>query len=136
MLEAAYSQAVKDYVKAKKDTEAAAVEAEWMTFANGTTSATGTSVDLLALVDTKAHTVSGEWKKDKKSLAGAAPGNKSARLPLQYEPGEEYDLEVKCKRGAGGDSLCVGLVAGGRQVLTALMCRPRSAFGAAWTWLI
>ncbi len=127
-LEAAYSQAVKDYVKAKKDAEAAAVETEWMTFANGTTIAPGTSVDLLALVDTKAHTVSGEWKKDKKLLVGAASGNKQAKLQLRYEPGEEYDLEVKCKRGAGADCLCFGLVAGGRQVLSAFDLSPELGF--------
>ena len=72
------------------------------------------SVDLLALVDTKAHTLAGEWKKDGKALVGTA-ADKWSVLQLPYEPGEEYDLELTCRRVKGDDCLTFGLVAGGRQ---------------------
>src|SRR5262249_19835934 len=39
-------------------------------------------------------------------------------------PGEEYDVEVKCKRTAGNETFGVGLVAGGRQVLAAIDSWP------------
>ncbi len=111
-LEAVYAQAVKDYVKAKKDDEAAAVEKEWKAFIK---TAAGT-LDLLAPVDPKAHGVDGEWKKDGKVLVGVV-GNFQAHVQLPYEPGEEYDLELTGRRVKGVDGVGVGLVAGGRPVL-------------------
>jgi hypothetical protein len=93
-LEAAYAEAVKDYTKAKKDVEAAAVEEAWKAFKDAG------KVDLLAIVDPKVHALSGDWKKDGATLVGTSV-DKSARLQLPYEPGEEYDIEVKCKRVTG-----------------------------------
>jgi hypothetical protein len=55
-------------------------------------------------------------------------GNKPPRLQLPYEPGEEYDVEVSCKRVAGADSFNVGIVAGGRRVLAALDGWPTDGF--------
>jgi len=113
-LEAAYAEAVKEYTKAKKDELATAVEKEWKAFSSKSNAG---AIDLLARVDPKTHAVAGDWKLDGKMLVVAADDNVLARLQLPYEPGEEYDLEVKCKRTAGTDSFNVGLVAGGQQVL-------------------
>lgn len=124
-LETAYAEAVKAYTKAKKDDEAAAVEALWKEFA----AQTG-SINLLDLVNPKTHAVAGEWKKDGKVLVGAN-GNNRSRLQLPYEPGEEYDLEVKCKRTVGRESFGVGLVAGGRQVLAMTDAWPDHGFRSA-----
>lgn len=108
-LEAAYAEAVKAYTKAKKDDEAAAIEAAWKELKEGG------AIDLLALVDPKEHGVAGDWKKDGTALVGTAT-NRDARLRLPYEPGEEYDFELTGRRLKGGDDcLCLGLVAGGRQ---------------------
>src|SRR5579883_680888 len=109
-LETAYAEAVKAYTKAKKDDEAAAVEAAWKEFKEGS------AVDLLALVDPKKHAVIGDWKKDGKVLAGTT----RARLQLPYEPSEEYDLEVSCRRLEGEDCFGLGLVADGRQFLAVI----------------
>jgi hypothetical protein len=108
-LEAAYAQAVKDYVKGNQDVEAAATEAAWKAFVKAS------AIDLLAFVDPKAHAVAGEWKMDGKTLTGGG-----ARIQLPYEPGEEYDLEVSCRRVSGNDGFCVGLVAGGRPVIAVI----------------
>ena len=105
-LEAAHTEAVKEYVRAKKDDEAVAVEAAWKTFVKER------ALDLLALVDPKVHAAAGKWKKEGKALFG----ENSAQLQLPYEPGEEYDLEVTCRRLAGNNAINVGLVVGGRQV--------------------
>ncbi|MCE9565513.1 MAG: hypothetical protein K8U57_26120 [Planctomycetes bacterium] len=119
-LEGAYSLAVKEYTKAKKDDKATAIEEEWQLFLRGN------SIDLLALTNPKAHTVSGEWKKDGKNLISTG-GKKSDRIQLQYEPGEEYDLELTCRRLTGKEGFCIGAVAGGRQVLIVVDGWP--AFG-------
>jgi hypothetical protein len=115
-LDAAYAEAVKAYTKAKKDDLAAAVEKEWK--GGGTAGAGATTkekaIDLLALVNVKEHAVRGEWKMSGKALV-IANGTKNATLHLPYEPGEEYDVEVKCRR-EGYDGFGLGLVAGGRQV--------------------
>ena len=121
-LDAAYSEAVKQYTKARKDPEAAAVEAEWKSFGTRTN-----SVDLLALVDTKVHAVLGDWKRDGESLVGVS-GEKQARLQLPYEPGEEYDVAVRCKRVAGDDCFCLGLVVGGHQVLAQFDSLPGQGY--------
>lgn len=110
-LETAYAEAVKAYTKARNDERATAVDQEWKDF-----SAKANGLDLLALADPKAHPVSGEWKKEKTALVGVSDAQKRGLIQLPYEPGEEYDLEVKCKRLSGGQYLTVGLVAGGRQV--------------------
>ena len=112
-LEAAYTQAVKDYVKGKKDDEAAAIEKEWKELAGGLT------LDLLPLVDLKTHAVSGEWKWSGKVLIGAST-EKQGRLQLPYEPSEEYDIEVGLRRVVGKDGFSVGLALGDRQVLAML----------------
>lgn len=110
-LEATYTEAVKEYTKDSKDSEAAAVEAELNYFL-----AKINPVNLLALIDPKKHTLVGEWKMHGASLVGSGTGKRPS-LQLPYEPGEEYDLEVTCKRLGGDDHFCVGLVAGNRQVL-------------------
>lgn len=107
-LEAAYAEAVKAYIRAKKDDEAAAVEKEQQAFATR-----ANTVNLLALVDPKAH-VFGEWKKDGRSFV--AGGEKGFRVQFPYEPGEEYDVELTVRRVAGDEGVGVALVAGGRQV--------------------
>jgi hypothetical protein len=119
-LDAAYAEAVKAYTKAKKDDEAASVEAAWKVFKEGN------GIDLLALVDPKTHTVAGECKKDGTALIVAAVDKREGVLRLPYEPGEEYDLELTCRRLKGDDCICLGLVAGGRQVCAMI---------DAWPWL-
>jgi hypothetical protein len=122
-MDAAYAEAVKAYTRAKKDDEAAAVEEAWKAFG-----VTGPGIDLLALADPKEHAVVGEWKRDgKAALVGVAAG-KQARLQFPYEPGEEYDLEVKCKRLRGDDNFSAGLVVGGRQVLAVLDVLPQDGY--------
>jgi hypothetical protein len=114
-MDAAYAEAVKEYTKADKSDEAASVETARKAFASK--GAGPEPIDLLALVDTKAHAVAGEWKMDGKVLViGSKPGT-MARLQLPYEPPEEYDLEVRCKRTGGEECFGAGLVAGGSQVL-------------------
>jgi hypothetical protein len=121
-MDAAYAEAVKAYTKAKKDDEAASVEEAWKVFKEGS------AIDLLALVDPKEHAVSGEWKKEGTALVGTATnkGGREARLRLPYEPGEEYDFELTCRRLTGDDCICLGLVAGGRQT---------AAMVDGWPWL-
>lgn len=116
-LESAYIEAIKAYTKAGKDELASAIEKEWESFTQGTP-LPDSAIDLLALVNPKTHSLAGDWKKNKNELVGAGT-DKIARLQFPYEPGEEYDIEVKCKRVEGGDSLCLGLVVEGRQVLAA-----------------
>jgi hypothetical protein len=130
-LENAYTQAVKDYIRAKKDDLAAAVEKEWEAVSSGKVAAGAGAVvsgdgavDLLALVDPKVHTVKGEWKRDGKSLTGSNGG----RLQLPYEPGEEYTVEATLRRGDGDSSFCVGLVAGGQQVIALVDSWPRRGY--------
>lgn len=118
VMDAAYASAVKEYTKAKRDAEAAAVEAAWKAF-------TGENVvDLLALIDPKAHTVAGEWKREGKTLVGT----KSGRLLLPYEPGEEYDVEATVRRVAGADGFCIGVVAGGRQCIGVVDAWPMRGY--------
>jgi hypothetical protein len=112
-MDAAYAEAVKAYTKAKRDEEAAAVEAAWKAFAAETT------IDLLALVDPKAHAVAGGWKKDGPALVNNST-ERFSRLELPYEPGAEYDVELTCRRLTGGDCIAVGLVAGDRQLLAVI----------------
>ncbi len=82
------------------------------------TSTENGSVDLLAYVDPKTHTVSGDWKKDAKALIGIGGRNTVSQILLPYEPGEEYDVELTGRRVEGADALCFGLpLSGGRQVI-------------------
>lgn len=122
-IETVYAQAVKDYIKAKKDDEAAAIEKELSAFL---LAARG-SVDLLSLVDTKAHATSGDWKKDEKALVGAST-DKGSQLQIPYTPGEEYDLDLTCRRTQGDDCVGLGLVAGGRQVMIFVDAYPSRGF--------
>jgi|GEM_PF-1129114 len=121
-LEAAYGEAMKAYLKAKKDDLAGALEKEWDEI-NGkivrepSTSPNNKAIDLLALVKPKEHTVYGDWKMSKKSLIYTTDNTLyQGRLWFPYEPGEEYDFEVTIRRTDGEDSFSMGLVAGGRQV--------------------
>lgn len=120
-LESAYTQAVKDYTRTKQDDRAAAVEGELQqlsTRLNG--------IDLLALVNPKTHTVTGSWKMSGRTLVGASAQTQQARLQLPYTPGEEYDVEVKCRYVTGDDCFAVGLVSGGTQVLAVVDGWPAS----------
>jgi len=110
-IESAYSQAVKDYTKGKKDTEAEAVEVEWKKF--GKTR----GIDLLALVNPKTHAIAGEWKKEGTALVVNNPAaDKAVLLMLPYQPGEEYDVELTFQRVKGDESISIGLVAGKNHV--------------------
>lgn len=127
-LEAAYTEAMKAYLKAKKDDLAGAIEKEWDEIngknsgtssgkSSGTSSEKNKAIDLLALVKPKEHTFVGDWKTSKNSLICTADNSfNQARLWFPYEPGEEYDIEVTTRRIDGADGFGVGLVAGGRQV--------------------
>src|SRR5262249_54536878 len=109
-LETASSDAVKAYTKAKKDDLAAAVEKEWSEFGRK-----AHAINLLALVDPKAHATVGEWKKERKALVCKNTSGQPI-IQLPYEPGEEYDLEMTFRRVEGEDGLFIGLVVGGRRV--------------------
>lgn len=109
-LETAYAEAVKAYTKEKKDDRAAAVEKEWKALLDENT------INLLALVNPKSHVLAGDWKRSGNALVGTTPGDAHSRLQLPYEPGEEYELELTCRRVEGGEWLGLGLVAGGRKV--------------------
>ena len=114
-LEAAYSEAAQAYTKANREDEAAVVLEEWQEFSAKSTKPV--PVDLLALIDTKAPTVIGDWKWSGKVLT-VANGAKNASMMLPYEPGEEYDIEVRCRR-EGPDGFGLTLTAGGRHVFAA-----------------
>jgi hypothetical protein len=118
-MEAAYAEAVKAYVRAKKDDEAASVDEAFKTFLSET------SLNLLSLVDPKAHTVAGECKRDGTALIVTAL-DKDGIFRLPYEPGEEYDFELTCRRIKGNDCICLGLVAGGRQTVAMVDAWPKS----------
>jgi len=109
-LDTAYAEAVKAYIKAKKDDQAAAVEEAWREFKEGG------PVELLSYVDPKKHAVGGDWKKDGKALV-LKGGDKHAILQLPYEPGEEYNLEVAFRRLEGDGGFYVVLNAGGQSAL-------------------
>jgi hypothetical protein len=128
-MDAAYAEAVKEYTRAKKDDEAASVEAAWKAFGGktGTGTGAGAAVDLLALVDPKTHAVLGEWKKDGKSLVGVNPSFPGV-LQLPYEPGEEYDIEATVRRVSGKEYFAFQLVAGGRRVNAAIDTWPSKGF--------
>jgi hypothetical protein len=120
-LEGAYTQAVKEFTKLKKDAEAEAIEKEWKEFGRGA------AVNLLELVKPSEHSLRGEWKKEDGVLVTPVL-DRQPRLQLPYEPGDEYDVELTCKRVAGKDSLCLGLVAGGRQVLAVIDAWPDKGY--------
>jgi len=120
-LETAYTDAVKEYTKAKKDDLASAVETEW----NNLTKPPG--INLLALVKPKEHRVLGEWKKDGDSLVGDNPTFPGVCM-LPYEPGEEYDLEVNAQRLSGKEYFGLQLVAGGRRVCVAIDTYPSKGY--------
>lgn len=116
-LEAAYATAYQAYTKANRGDEAALVAEEWHEFHTKPVSHKPPAIDLLALIDTKTHALVGEWKKDATVLS-VANKEKNASLMLPYEPGAEYDLEVRCRRD-GIDGFGLVLVAGGRHVFAA-----------------
>jgi hypothetical protein len=126
-MDAAYAEAVKEYTKAKKDEEAAAVDEAWKAFGKASAAGAGGAVDLLALVDPKAHTVLGEWKKDGNSLVGVNP-KFPGLIQLPYEPGEEYDLAADVRRVSGEEYFAFQLVAGGHRVTAALDTYPSKGF--------
>lgn len=133
-LEAAYTQALKDYTAAKKAEEAAAVGAELknITARLGAPAGAGAvapagAVDLLALIDTKAHSVLGEWRRDVKSVVGVNPRFPGV-LQLPYEPGEEYDLEVTARRLSGKEYFALQLVAGGKRLAVAIDTWPTKGY--------
>lgn len=75
-------------------------------------------IDLLALLDPAKDAVAGKWVFDGKTLV--SPALPFGRLSIPYVPPEEYDLRIVAERKGAGNSLSVGLVAGGRQCLAIL----------------
>jgi eukaryotic-like serine/threonine-protein kinase len=80
-----------------------------------------TGVDLLALIDPKRDTISGDWRLMEKSLVclGEAPTPQQHHWGIHL-PGalpDEYDLLVKVERIAGEEGIDVGLVVGRQQVM-------------------
>jgi hypothetical protein len=129
-LEGVYTQAVKDYVRAKKDDQAAAVEKEWEGLARAS------AIHLLPLVDTKAHAVVGEWKRDGRAIVGRGASEKRAQIKLPYELGEEYDIEVTCRRVGGDDAISVGLpLGGGRAVLVNIDGWPGRGYATGFEFI-
>ena len=126
-MEAAFAEALQAYTKANREDEAAVILEEWQAFSAKPFLPKSAAIDLLALIDPKTHTVWGEWKKDGKVLVSVA-GGRPPRLQMPYEPGEEYDIEVSCKRVEGNNSFNVGLVAGGRQFLAAFDGWPTQGY--------
>lgn len=119
-LEVAYAQALKEYTVAKRSDDAEAAETELRNIRSRLY-----AVDLLALVNPKTHRLSGEWVKTAAGLATTSSANDHSRLHLPYEPGEEYDVEIKCKRLVGTDTFGLGLpIAGGFRVIAVLDSWP------------
>lgn len=110
VLEAAYTQAAKEYTATKKVTEAAAVESELRNIRSRLH-----GIDLLALIDPKAHAVLGTWKREGDSIVGVNPRFPGV-LQLPYVPGEEYDLEVTARRLSGEEYFGFQVVAGGKRL--------------------
>ena len=73
------------------------------------------SVDLLPLIDPTRDAVRGEWCFEADALV--SPVDPCSRILFPHSPPEEYGLELTAARRSGDDSLCVGLVAGGRQAI-------------------
>ena len=72
-------------------------------------------IDLLRLVDVDRDKVAGDWTFDGTTLV--SPAVQFGRIAIPYIPPEEYDLRIVAERQGRGNSLNVGLVAGGRQVM-------------------
>ena len=121
-LEATYAQAVRDYTKAKKGDAATAAEVELRNIRSRLS-----GIDLLALIDPKAHAVLGEWKRDGKSVVGVNP-RVPAVLQLPYEPGEEYDLEATARRLSGKEYFGLQVVAGGKRLGVAVDTWPTKGY--------
>lgn len=121
-LESAYAQAVKDYTRIKKDEHAAAVEGELQQLSTRLR-----GIDLLALIDPKAHGVLGEWKRDGRSVVGVNPQFPGV-LQLPYEPGEEYDLEASVRRLSGKEYFGFQLVAGGKRLGVSIDTWPTKGY--------
>lgn len=127
-MDAAYADAVQAYTKAKKTDEASSVTAAWKAFqeAHGLT-AEG-PLDLLSLVDPKAHAVLGQWRMDaKSSLIGVNP-RFPAVFQLPYEPGEEYDLEATARRLSGEEYFGFQIVAGGKRLGVSIDTWPSKGY--------
>jgi len=75
-------------------------------------------IDLLRLIDPRKDAVAGAWAFDGTVLV--SPALPFGRLAVPYVPPEEYDLRIVAERTGTGNSLSVGLVAGGRQILAIL----------------
>ncbi|AWM38327.1 Serine/threonine-protein kinase PknB [Gemmata obscuriglobus] len=90
-------------------------------------SASGATVDLLALVDTRVHTVLGEWRRNGEALVGVNPQFPGV-LQLPYEPGEEYDIEATVRRISGDEYFGFQLVAGGHRVNMAIDTWPSKGY--------
>ena len=88
------------------------------------------TVNLLSRVNLKTHVLGGQWERKEGGLVGTAGEKRHARLQLPYEPGEEYDLVIRCRRVTGENCLGVGLVAGSRQVVAVLDAWPEHGFAS------
>jgi hypothetical protein len=75
-------------------------------------------VQLLDFVDAKLDTVAGSWGFEEQSLLTS--GVPWGRLQLPVVPPEEYELRLRAVRRGGTNSLNVGLVCGGAQVVLIL----------------
>ena len=76
-------------------------------------------IDLLALIDLKHDSISGEWTLENGVLSSTGKEH-AARVVIPYIPPEEYDLVIEAVRTDGTDALTVGLVSGGRQFVHAV----------------
>lgn len=76
--------------------------------------ASGKSIDLLALVDTKKNAVFGDWRLvDGELVSPRIPD--CARLQIPAKVPAEYDLELEVTRNGGGNELAIGMIYQGKQ---------------------
>jgi len=113
---AAFEVASDAYLRAKNDDQAAAVTRELEAFLDRMDKPK--DVDLLALIDTTRHGLSGRWIRSGASIS-SVPGQLDSLL-IPYHPPAEYDMTIVAERIGGENDLMVGVHAGRGRCLLVL----------------
>jgi hypothetical protein len=80
------------------------------TFTGDGTSAADKPVNLLAMIDPKKHSITGEWRINQAGLTGGSGLLEAPYIP----PTSVYDVEIVVERKTGDDEFNIGLVAEGK----------------------